>query len=145
MPWYKCDNCGQAIIFSSAVNLIWISFFLSCSLLKSDRWTNARPSWALSRRKLHCLLGLLSANALLDTNLMKCHKNVVKYCALQLTGGGRTKPTSVISYFQIVPKSFCLGYSCECVNIILLTRNNMPFCYWTRKSLQLFKFYRPKK
>lgn len=40
-------------------------------------WTNARPSPGSVREEIALiLLGLLSVNALLDTNLMKCHKNV---------------------------------------------------------------------
>ena len=40
-------------------------------------WTNARPSLGSVKEEIALiLLGLLSANALLDTNLMKCHKNV---------------------------------------------------------------------
>lgn len=40
-------------------------------------WMNARPSLGSVKEEIALiLLGLLSANALLDTNLMKCHKNV---------------------------------------------------------------------
>lgn len=40
-------------------------------------WTNARLSLGCVKEEIALiLLGLLSANALLDTNLMKCHKNV---------------------------------------------------------------------
>jgi len=40
-------------------------------------WMNARPSLGSVREEIALiLLGLLSANALLDTNLMKHHKNV---------------------------------------------------------------------
>lgn len=40
-------------------------------------WMNARLSLGCVKEEIALiLLGLLSANALLDTNLMKCHKNV---------------------------------------------------------------------
>lgn len=40
-------------------------------------WMNARPSLGSVKEEIALiLLGLLSANALLDTNLMKHHKNV---------------------------------------------------------------------
>lgn len=40
-------------------------------------WMNVRPSQGCVKEEIASIpLDLLSANALLDTNLMKCHKNV---------------------------------------------------------------------
>lgn len=126
-----------------------MNFFLSVLLTSKiwQMWMNARPSLGSVKEEIALiLLGLLSANALLDTNLMKCHKNVkVRNIVLCSQGvEGRTKPTSVISYFQIVPKSFCLGYSRECVNIIFLPGIICLSAIEPEKACSFFHFYRPK-
>jgi hypothetical protein len=54
-------------------------------------WMNARLSPGSVKEEIALiLLGLLSASALLDTNLMKCHKNVkVRNLMLCSKGNGR--------------------------------------------------------
>lgn len=57
-------------------------------------WTNARLSLGCVKEEIALiLLGLLSANALLDTNLMKCHKNVkvsnLMLCSYRELGEGK--------------------------------------------------------
>lgn len=68
-------------------------------------WTNARPSPDSVREEIALiLLGLLSVNALLDTNLMKCHKNVkvrnLMLCSCcEGCSGGRQNSTLETSLF----------------------------------------------
>lgn len=62
-------------------------------------WTNARLSLGCVKEEIALiLLGLLSANALLDTNLMKCHKNVkVRTSCFAATGNGGGKQDGINS------------------------------------------------
>lgn len=123
----------------------WI-LYNSLSLLSAppktrQMWTSARPSLgSVKEETASTLSGLSSANALLDTNLMKCHKNVkVRNIRLRSWGWGasRTQISDKL-FFKLFPiplLSLSFLWTCK-YNI--LSRNNMSLCYWTRKTLQLF-------
>lgn len=65
-------RCAQP----SHTRVVVVSFQTSAQELVK-MWMNARPSLDCVKEEIALiLLGLLSANAQLDTNLMKCHKNV---------------------------------------------------------------------
>lgn len=73
-------------------------------------WMNARPSLGSVKEEIALiLLGLLSANAPLDTNLMKCHKNVkiLMNAALSLESvmGVNVQTQSAVT-FASVPLAF---------------------------------------
>lgn len=77
-------------------------------------WMNARPSLGSVKEEIaSILLDLLSANALLDTNLMKCHKNVkvrnIRLCSWKMEG--QVKSKSVASFFckwLLIPSVFVI-------------------------------------
>lgn len=71
-------------------------------------WMNARPFLGSVREEIALiLLGLLSANALLDTNLMKCHKNakISMNAALFLESamGANVQTPSAVTFANVPP------------------------------------------
>lgn len=71
-------------------------------------WMNARPSPGSVKEEIALiLLGLLSANALLDTNLMKHHKNVKILMnaapSLESVKGASVQTQSAVTFANVLP------------------------------------------
>lgn len=75
-PWAEPGATPARCALPSPTPAAEASFPISARELVK-MWMNARPSLGSVKEEIaSILLDLLSANALLDTNLMKCHKNV---------------------------------------------------------------------
>lgn len=125
-------------------------FYMNLSLSPKiwQMWMNARPSLGSVKEEIALiLLGLLSANAPLDTNLMKCHKNVKVRNLILCSQGkwGRVDRThQQQACLQISPKSFSLCHPHESVNIIFLPGIICLCAIEPETPCSFFHFYRPK-
>lgn len=74
--WAEPGDTRARCVLPSPTPVAGASFQIS-ALELVKMWMNARPSLGSVKEEIALiLLGLLNANAQLDTNLMKCHKNV---------------------------------------------------------------------